>query len=74
MPRPSDRVPRCCWRYPHKHGFHGRETVAVRLYHFIDAWAGILSAGAIDPAFSPRDDGTPQLVHFSNTACIESLP
>lgn len=51
-----------------------RETVAVRLYHFTDAWADILNAGSIDPAFSPWDDGTPKLVHFSTTADIKSLP
>jgi len=48
--------------------------VPVRLYHFTAAWAGILDAGAIDPAFSPWDDGTPKLVHLSDTADIESLP
>ena len=48
--------------------------MAVRLYHFTDAWLGIISANAIDPAFSLWDDGTLPLVHFTASTYIQSLP
>lgn len=44
------------------------------LYHFTNAWLGILSTGAITPTFSLWDDGTLPLVHLTSSGYIESLP
>ena len=44
------------------------------LYHFTNAWVGIVCAGAIKPAFNLWADGTLPLVHFTTSTYIESLP
>ena len=48
--------------------------MAVILYHFTNAWLGIVSTGAITPTFSLWDDGMLPLVHFSTSGYIDSLP
>lgn len=48
--------------------------MAVLIYHFTNAWLGIISDGAINPAFSLWDDGLLPLVHFTTSTDIESLP
>lgn len=50
------------------------EYEAVPLYHFTNAWVGIVCTGAINPTFNLWDDGTLPLVHLTTSACIESLP
>jgi hypothetical protein len=46
----------------------------VRLYHFTNAWLGIVCSNAIDPAFSLWDDGTLPLIHLTASMYIQSLP
>lgn len=46
----------------------------MRLYHFTNAWVGIVCAGAIHPTFNLWDDGTLPLVHFTTSTRIGSLP
>lgn len=55
-------------------GAYFRDHVTVILYHFTNAWLGIVSTGAINPAFSLWDDGTLPLVHFTTSGYIRSLP
>ena len=50
------------------------DYVAMFLYHFTNAWLGIITGGAINPTFSLWDDGTLPLVHFTTSTYIESLP